>query len=101
MQTRALFLHLSDGDGDKCLHQRSTCMVGKNGWVGLLVPNNAISSPKLANFWFIHLGLDRLSILLVFTFQLLQPLWDHIIIMRLQIILSSLSYYITFIHIIP
>ena len=62
------------------------------------VPNNAISVPKLANFWCIYDGLAWPGIQLVYIILLFKLFWSHIIFTRLLIILSSLNEYVIFIY---
>ena len=53
------------------------------------VPNNAISAPKLANFWYIYFRLAWPGVQLVYIVLVFLPFWSLIIFTRLLIILSS------------
>ena len=60
-------------------------------WAGWCVqqglPNNAISTPKLGNFWYIYFRLAWPGIPMVYIILLFLPFWSLIIFTRLLIIL--------------
>ena len=86
---RVLFLGLSWATWVSTSKVYQQCWKEWPGWCSQQgVPNNAISGPKLASFWYIYFRLAWPSIPLVYIILLFLLFWSLIIFTRLLIILS-------------